>query len=493
MSEQIPDDALVRQGSTELISLPSIKSAPIQLQQLQQLSCMLRRCPLCRRKFRQNTDTNPNQAEDINGVEEEEEFPSNGYFRRHIESSRNYNHEAPEPMMTDFGYYASHFTEIKLISRGAFGSVYICQHVVSSIPLGIFAVKKIPIGTDTEYLRRVLREVRVFEAVTRHPNVVEYNHSWVDVAQISDFGPKVQCLFILMEYACDGSLDEYVSERMKKGRLLSNMVVWYFFFSAVKGLNHLHRHGVLHRDIKPQNILLTKAVDVTSPTEELQLPRAMLSDFGTAAFVIEEETERTGGTGTEEYMAPELFVRDPETGRFLYTPTEASDVFSLGLCLNFLMYGGDNSLSINVGRPKEMVELVRLMTHVDPDQRPSCDDILLAPGVSVLLKKLFQQVNAFEPLDVSIADLLSEPRHQQQTHHHMIESSLSTTLAAVKDSSPSLTNQRNRFPMLEIAPRMLSGPLAAPSFWLMDGSVPAFWFAAMFVLCFSLLIMLVLR
>jgi serine/threonine protein kinase len=55
---------------------------------------------------------------------------------------------------------------------------------LSRAPLGTYAVKKIAVGTSKEYLVKMLREVRLLEAL-RHPNIIPYHHSWIDVTRFS--------------------------------------------------------------------------------------------------------------------------------------------------------------------------------------------------------------------------------------------------------------------------------------------------------------------
>jgi serine/threonine protein kinase len=293
------------------------------------------------------------------------------------------------------GYYAQYFTELRCIGRGASGGVFLCRHTLDGIILGMFAVKKIPVGNDAAYLRRAIGEVQLLERIPRHPNIVEYHHTWFDYAQLADFGPEVRCLFVLLEYATEGSLSGYVEAH---GSGLSNATVWYFFLSALAGTAHLHEHGVLHRDLKPENLLLTQ-IDPKLP------PRLFVSDFGTAALVSESSfpglsAGRTGGTGTEEYMAPELFELDPISRTYKNRHTEASDVWSLGLILHFLacdgvlpavLPGSGGELVFNieahspVQRPPEMIALVRAMLQRDPAKRPSCREILCSEYVVALV------------------------------------------------------------------------------------------------------------
>lgn len=298
---------------------------------------------------------------------------------------------AAAPISTN-GYYRQYFKELRQLGRGTFGGVYLCRHVMCGVNLGEFAVKKVPVGDKTTYLLSVLREVRILEEVRRHPNVVEYKHSWVEEAQLADFGPPVRCLFILMEYASAGSLDAYLD---RYGTNLSTLAVWYFFLSSVAGTAHLHEKHILHRDLKPQNLLLA-AVDGRPP-------RVLVSDFGTAALLEDISYDRSGGTGTLEYMAPELFetTASPRGTSECYVNhhTMASDVWSLGMVLYYLAFDStlperreDGSVNLDKARrhanarPPEMLRLLEAMLQLDPAKRPRCSDILGSSLVQSMLR-----------------------------------------------------------------------------------------------------------
>lgn len=107
------------------------------------------------------------------------------------------------------GYYSRFFTQIRKLGRGARGQVYLCQHVLNGNKLGVYAVKKMPCGDDQQVLLDSLKEVLLMETL-QHPNIIHYQHAWIENARASSFSPSVPTLFILMAAANGGSLEEYV-------------------------------------------------------------------------------------------------------------------------------------------------------------------------------------------------------------------------------------------------------------------------------------------
>ncbi|KAK2465120.1 hypothetical protein APHAL10511_002928, partial [Amanita phalloides] len=111
------------------------------------------------------------------------------------------------------GYFKAFFQEEYKLGMGANGSVFLCQHVLDGTPLGHFAVKKIAVGDSHSYLLKILREVRLLEQM-RHPNIITYHHAWLETYQFSPFGPKVPTLYVLMQWAEGGSLDDFIDVRL---------------------------------------------------------------------------------------------------------------------------------------------------------------------------------------------------------------------------------------------------------------------------------------
>lgn len=145
-----------------------------------------------------------------------------------------------------------------------------------------------------------------------------------------------------MQYCNGGSLDELIwhdgQPTQPKGPLRVPQI-WHLLLDILLGLQHLHRQGILHRDLKPTNILLQLMDDplTSRGTGVGGPPRALLSDFGTSAPFGEAPTSGAvarGYTGTVEYTSPELLegVGDPSEY------TEKSDMWSLGIVLYAMCY-----------------------------------------------------------------------------------------------------------------------------------------------------------
>lgn len=246
------------------------------------------------------------------------------------------------------GYYKKFFREGRKLGRGARGSVFLAQHILEDEFLGEYAIKKVPVGDNAQWLQNMLKEVHIMESL-RHPNIISYKHTWLEVQRLSPFAPSVPCLFILMEYANGGNLEDYVMTEAeaissipsnRRGSreipLLSLDEVLEIFLGICRGLQHLHEHGIIHRDLKPSNILLHY------PSERTTHPDILLSDFGECNRADEDScrgTERTGATGTIEFCAPELFRQD-KRGHYVTHHSKATDVWSLGMILYYLLYDG---------------------------------------------------------------------------------------------------------------------------------------------------------
>jgi tRNA A-37 threonylcarbamoyl transferase component Bud32 len=215
------------------------------------------------------------------------------------------------------------------------------------------ALKQAQLNSPTAQ-RRLRREARIAAGIT-HPNVVTF-HEAVD----GEGGE----LWLVMEYVPSQSL----SELLDGGRTLSERQVRAIGMQLAGALEALHAQGIMHRDVKPGNVLITESGLVK------------LTDFGISRSVAGDETatETAAAGGTPGYLAPEVANGGD--------PTPASDVFSLGATLfagveGGSPFGGENpyvmlrrAAAAEMAAPKRADELAPALSSLmspDPADRPT--------------------------------------------------------------------------------------------------------------------------
>src|SRR5574337_1024147 len=192
---------------------------------------------------------------------------------------------------------AAGFAEPEEIGRGEFGVVYRCLQ--QSLDRTV-AVKVLAADLDAENRERFIREQRAMGRVSGHPNIVTV----LEVGATSGGRP-----FIVMEYHSRGTLDSLI----RKSGPLDWRSALRVGVKIAGALEAAHRAGILHRDVKPANILLTEYGDV------------QLTDFGIARIAGAFETGAGFIAGTPAFTAPEVL-----SGA---APTAAADLYGLGATL----------------------------------------------------------------------------------------------------------------------------------------------------------------
>lgn len=196
----------------------------------------------------------------------------------------------------------------ELLGRGAMAEVYkayherLDRHVAIKILHGHLAE-----GQD--FLARFEREARAVAAL-RHPHIV----------QIYDSDVENGMYYMVMEFVDSGNLQARMAGLAGKGQYMPIAQVVSLVRQVSEALDYAHRRGILHRDVKPSNVLLDQFGD------------AHLADFGLARIVSSSYFTATGTLlGTPTYMSP-------EQGQGLeLTPT--SDIYSLGVIVYELLTG----------------------------------------------------------------------------------------------------------------------------------------------------------
>lgn len=288
------------------------------------------------------------------------------------------------------------------LGEGGMGVVYRARYVVKNWPV---AVKLLPdhIASNPTMVARFERELEVLNKL-RHPHIVRC------------FGGKCESnqRFYAMELVEGGTLDDIIT---KKGRLGWEQAVEYAE-QMCSALEYAHELGIIHRDIKPGNFLVT-------PTGKLKL-----SDFGLAAVVAGNRITAAGKTlGTFHYMAPEQIRGKP--------PVSAkTDLYALG-CVIFEMLTGhppfDGETPAEILHqhlrdkpprvaaevtdcPAALDQLVSHLLDKDPEQRPASAHVVLerlraiSPTVYVDPSQLTRTMPVAPTIAPDLESLIEAPR-----------------------------------------------------------------------------------
>ncbi len=238
------------------------------------------------------------------------------------------------------------------IGRGGMGVVY--KGIQTSLGRPV-AIKVLPaqFARDREFVNRFRREAEALGRLN-HPNIVT----------IHDLDSEGEEYFLVMEYV-DG---RDLSSTLEPGRTVPPYLAVTIAIQTAEALAAAHRCGIVHRDVKPQNILVE---EITG--------RVKVADFGVAAMSDATSLTRTGSViGTPKYMSPEQIQGMPVTG--------ASDIYSLGAVLYELLAGrapfvGDTAMAI-------------AYQHVDGTPPPLGS---LAPGLPAGLVKIVERALQKQP------------------------------------------------------------------------------------------------
>ena len=261
--------------------------------------------------------------------------------------------------------FAEKYKILKELDSGGFSDVYLAEDVTLEVPQKI-AIKlfelKVGDGERRECMALFLREAYCLSKLN-HPNII----------QILDFGQRNQFYYIATEFLEGTTLYDIVETTGAMPEAEVAMVA----YEIVKALKFLHSHKVVHRDIKPINIMVDGQGDIK------------LIDFGLSKLINESTVSRKGiFTGTPQYAAPECITQE----EFI---DWKADIFSLGASCYFFLtkaepFSGDSPHEVYKNRfteiPKpieeinsslnpKMVKLVNKMISIDRNERPSIEEL----------------------------------------------------------------------------------------------------------------------
>lgn len=242
---------------------------------------------------------------------------------------------------------------LELIGVGGMADVYRVYDNVKKCDVAVKVLKE-EFSKNREFVRRFKNESKA-NASLSHPNIVRI----FDV----DFGDKIQ--YIVMEYIDGVTLKEFI----EKAKVLNWKDVVHFTFQILRALQHAHDKGIVHRDMKPQNVML------------LEDGTIKIMDFGIARFARDERVSVGKAIGSVHYISPEQASGGVTDAK--------SDLYSVGIMMYEMLTGqlpfdgktpemvavkqiqsqAKSPLVLNPNIPKGLVGIIVRAMQKDPDSR----------------------------------------------------------------------------------------------------------------------------
>ena len=272
----------------------------------------------------------------------------------------------------------------RLIGQGAFGKVNIGLNILAGRVVAIKSFNKKELDKNGDNMKKILYETDLMKKLN-HPNITKI----LEVFEDDDY------ILISMEYINGGNLFSFV----KKRRKLSEKTAKYLFKQIILGIQHIHSHKIVHRDIKLENIL----IDLNNNIK--------ICDFGIGKILTYNKQLLYDKCGTPMYMAPEILLSSKNHGYEGYPV----DIWSAGISLYIMLSGtlpfnlknnesssldesSENNIelqySIINNEPKhiekisdEARDLLEGLLNKNPNKRLTIDQILNHPWLQMDEKK----------------------------------------------------------------------------------------------------------
>ena len=274
----------------------------------------------------------------------------------------------------EVGSKVSDFKIIKELGKGSYGTVYTVKSLINS---NIYVMKKMELNhLNPRQQVECYREVSILKKVS-HKNIIKYYSSFLEK----------NILYIIMEYAELGDLYSLIKHYKKHSNFFSELDLWKISSEILSGLDYLHSHNIIHRDIKCLNLFITKDRHIK------------IGDLGVSAFSSGGENFHYTRVGTPLYISPELVKQKPYDYK--------TDIWSFGCSLYHLAcleppFTGGNLIvlgnNIVKGVPKA------LPNHYSNDLKNFVD--------KMLEKKAEKRPSAKEALDMIPNNILNDMKTQ---------------------------------------------------------------------------------
>lgn len=269
---------------------------------------------------------------------------------------------------------------LEMIGGGGMANVYLARDCILDRDVAI-KILRLDFANEDELIRRFQREAQSATSLT-HPNIVS----------IYDVGEEKDIYYIVMEYVDGMTLKQYIQQfhpiPVEKVRDIMKQLT--------SAISHAHQNHIIHRDIKPQNILIDHDGNVK------------ITDFGIAmALSATSITQTNSVLGSVHYLSPE----QARGGM----ATEKSDIYSLGIVLFELLTGrlpfsGESAVSIAL---KHLQAETPALRRWNPNIPQSMENIVF----KATAKDLFQRYHSVDEMHEDIDTALDEARRNEPKFH----------------------------------------------------------------------------
>ncbi|MCE4956797.1 Stk1 family PASTA domain-containing Ser/Thr kinase [Macrococcoides caseolyticum] len=265
---------------------------------------------------------------------------------------------------------------IKYIGGGGMSSVYLAEDIILDALVAVKIINIPPVDVDRA-VKRFEREVQNATTLS-HPNIVK----------VLDVDEDERHYYMVMEFIDGPTLHEYIREN---GPLDVKEAV-FFTKQILRGIEHAHQNRIIHRDIKPQNILMTQ-------NKELKI-----SDFGIARALSETAMTHTNHImGSVHYLSPEQ-AKGKQTD-------EASDIYSIGIVLFEMLTGhppheGESAVGVAI---KHIQEQLPSVIDENPKVPQALENIIL----KATMKEKFQRYRTTQEMYDDLSTCLDASRSDE--------------------------------------------------------------------------------
>eukprot|EP00826_Nyctotherus_ovalis_P033436 TRINITY_DN2709_c0_g1_i12.p1 TRINITY_DN2709_c0_g1~~TRINITY_DN2709_c0_g1_i12.p1 ORF type:complete len:938 (+),score=351.29 TRINITY_DN2709_c0_g1_i12:166-2979(+) len=244
---------------------------------------------------------------------------------------------------------------------------------------------------DKVYAMKIIEESKVDrKRLTGEIDTLSKLKNSNNIIRLHDYFAINNMIYLIFHYYDGKDLENYIKSR--KSAPLSNNELIFIAYCVLNGIKDIHTRNIIHRDIHPNNVLLSLNTDKS-------VKNAVIGDFGFARILLEESS---GTQVFTAYASPEMTL--PDFGGVYDSKT---DIWSFGMLIYFLVFGihptehpqnhnvakilRSGAVKYDEKRAKECPELVALMHQclkVDPKQRPSAPELLSSSVLGGYVKKI---------------------------------------------------------------------------------------------------------